>query len=147
MSARAQTMDSGRQAASAAADVFEPVAKVAQGIWWAGLGLIVLVGDQGTKLVSAAIKRGKEFEPNLTEPIKKAGAGVETQLKHVSDSVSASASQVEEIVDRRISKTLSAAAKPIQSQLSTLGQRLDELDAKLNKLGQSPRRTRTKKKS
>jgi poly(hydroxyalkanoate) granule-associated protein len=120
----------GREGAAAS-----DVAGLARTVWWAGLGMVVLAGEQGTKLVKAAIERGKECEPSLTEPIKKAGGGVShaagelgTRLKGIGQSLGRGTGQVERLVDEKISKTLSEVAGPIRSQLESISHRIDELN-------------------
>jgi hypothetical protein len=88
------TMDAVAQAGAPAAPVMkrlmQPVTDVFGGIWGVGrwiwhfdLGATVLVGEQTARFVKAAVERGKEVEPSLIKPFRKAGESVNEALGEV----------------------------------------------------------------
>jgi hypothetical protein len=106
------TMEAAAQAVAPAKPVMkrlmQPVTDMFGGIWGAGrwvwhfdLGATVLVGEQTARFVKAAVERGKEIEPSLIKPFRKAGDSVNealdeagTRLKGIAKSVAAAGDSV-----------------------------------------------------
>ncbi len=68
----------------------QPVTGVFEGVWGAGrwiwhfdLGAAVLAGEQTARFVKTAVKKGKEVEPTLLKPFRKAGDSVSDALGEV----------------------------------------------------------------
>lgn len=84
-----------RRLAQLVTDVWGGVSGLARWVWYFDLGAAVLVGEQAARFVGAAVEKGKEVEPNLTKPFRKAGDSVSgaigevgTRLKGIAKPVS-----------------------------------------------------------
>lgn len=112
----------------------DPLVNLLRNVWWAGLGLVVLAGEQGGKLVKTAVEKGRATEPAVREELRKANEAAGARLKQFSESVGRGAGRLEKLVDERISKTLSSITAPLEEQLAVLNRRMEELGAKLDEL-------------
>jgi poly(hydroxyalkanoate) granule-associated protein len=122
-------------------DPADPVFEALRDIWHVGLGIAVLAGEQGARLIKTAAEKGRSAEPNLREPVRKAGESVSdaasevgARLKEIGESIGRRAGKLENLVDQRISKTVSELATPIQEELKSLNQKVEELRDKLDEL-------------
>jgi poly(hydroxyalkanoate) granule-associated protein len=114
----------------------DPLVNLLRNVWWAGLGLVVLAGEQGGKLVKTAVERGRTAEPGVREELKKVNDAAGARLKGIGESVSRRAGKIENLVDERISKTISALTVPLEEELKALGRRMEELADKMEQLRQ-----------
>ncbi len=53
-----------------------PVLDALRHVWWAGLGLVAVAGEQSGQVLSALVEKGKQVEPTVLEHSKKAGQDV-----------------------------------------------------------------------
>lgn len=112
----------------------DPLVNLLRNVWWAGLGLVVLAGEQGNKLVKAAVEKGRAAEPGVRGELRKLNEAAGERLRGIGRSVGRGAGKLEAIVDERISKTISALAAPLQEELRGLSRRIEELAEKVDEL-------------
>lgn len=122
-------------------DPLDPVFNALRGVWHVGLGMIVLAGEQGARLVRAAAEKGRAAEPGLRESTRKAGETVSetasevgARLKDIGQSIGRGAGKLENIVDQRISRTVAELATPLQEELKSLNAKVEELKQKLEEI-------------
>ncbi len=72
-----------KRIAQPATEMFGKVWGVGRWIWHFDLGAAVLVGEQTARFVNAAVEKGKEVEPALMKPFRKAGDSVSEALDEV----------------------------------------------------------------
>jgi poly(hydroxyalkanoate) granule-associated protein len=108
-------------------------------IWWFGLGAIAFAGAFSAQLVSSLVQRGKEVEPRLSKPLKRAEEGVSgaitgagTRLKELGGTVGRGAQKVEGAVEERIAAAFECAQAPLRKEVQDLTQKVEELRAKLD---------------
>jgi hypothetical protein len=129
----ATTMDAAAQASGPAARkpkplmkrIVQPVTDVFGGVWGVGrwiwhfdLGAAVLVGEQTTRFVKAAVEKGKEVEPALIKPFRKAGENVSeaigevgTRIKGIAKPITAAGHSGRSVPNRRARPMRTATAK------------------------------------
>lgn len=112
----------------------DPLVSLLRNVWWAGLGLVVLAGEHGNKLVKAAVEKGRAAEPGLRGELHKFNEAAGERLRGIGRSVGRGAGKLEAMVDERISKTISALAAPLQEELRALSRRMEELAQKVDEL-------------
>lgn len=119
----------------------ESVLKALHHVWWFGLGLAVVTGEQAVKLARTAVDRGRSVEPSLKPPLQKAErglsdalAGVGTRLKEVGSRLGKGAEAVESAMDERVAAALAHAGAPLMTQMEELKDRVEELTAKVESL-------------
>ena len=47
-----------------------------QRMWWLGLGLLATVGEQTARAAEALVDKGREVEPAVLKPVRRAGSSV-----------------------------------------------------------------------
>lgn len=123
------------------ADPLDPVFGALRSVWHVGLGLVVLAGEQGARLIKTAAEKGRATEPSLREPVRKAGetmneaaTEVGARLKDFGQSIGRGAGKLENLVDQRISRTVTELATPLQEELKSLNVKVEELKQKMDEL-------------
>jgi poly(hydroxyalkanoate) granule-associated protein len=142
------TMDAGstgatvsEAASTGATSVLEPVAGLLRGVWWLGLGTVVVVGEQTGRLVTALVERGREVEPAVIEPLKKAQGGVSAAvgeagagLKELRKKIGRGAEKIEAVLDERIAAALERTEAPLREEVGNLASAVDQLTKKVEQL-------------
>lgn len=95
-------------------------------IWHFDLGAAVLVGEQTARFVKAAVEKGKEVEPSLTKPFKKAEDSVSGALGEVGARLKGIAKPVAPSEDKR----LDAEVSELSARINELTQRIESLQAR-----------------
>jgi poly(hydroxyalkanoate) granule-associated protein len=134
------TTESHKEATEAASSL--------RSIWWFGLGAVAFAGAFTAQLVNSLVQRGKEVEPQLGSPLKKAEEGVSealagagTRLKEFGGTLGRGAQKVETALEERIAAAFQSAQAPLRKEVQDLTQKVEELRAKLDQLqpkGQEP---------
>jgi hypothetical protein len=104
-------------------------------IWHFELGAAVLVGEQTARFVKAAVERGKEVEPSVTKPFRKAEESVSEALGDVGTRLKGMAKPAPANEDLRLE------LRELSSRIDGLTQRIEGLQAKEDAEG--PRNPRT----
>lgn len=112
----------------------DPLVNLLRNVWWAGLGLVVLAGEQGNKLVRTAVEKGRAAEPGVRQELRKVNEAAGERLRGIGRSVGRGAGKLEALVDERISKTISALADPLREELERLSRRIEDLAGKVEEL-------------
>jgi poly(hydroxyalkanoate) granule-associated protein len=112
----------------------DPLVNLLRNVWWAGLGLVVLAGEQGHKLVKTAVEKGRAAEPGVRGEFRKMNQAAGERLRGFGRSLGRGAERLEALVDERISKTVSALAAPLEEELKTISRRMEELAGKVDEL-------------
>lgn len=112
-----------------------------QGVWWFSLGTLAVAGEQTGRLVNLLVQRGKEAEPSLRGPLKKAEGGVTTalsdagtQLKKLGKSLGRGAGKVEGVLDERVAALLAQREAPLRQEMQDLAKKVEDLTGKLEQL-------------
>lgn len=126
---------------AAAKKVLQPVGAVLRGVWWFGLGTAVVAGEQAGKLVSALVEKGKEAEPSVREPLKKAADGAASaledagaKLKVMGKKLGEGAGKMEAALDQKIAAALERTEGPLRDEVRNLAAAVDQLTRKIEQL-------------
>jgi poly(hydroxyalkanoate) granule-associated protein len=92
-------------------------------IWLAGLGALAAAEEEGTKLFSRLVERGKGFEADGKEQFAKAKKKAEKAYEDVS-----------ETVDEKVTAALHRLGVPTREEIKRLTKKVEELTAKVEQL-------------
>ena len=102
----------------------------ARQLWWAGLGVLSLAEDAGTKVFDALVEEGKSWEQAQRERRQQTAKRVEELSKEGTEAVEA----VEKRVRKEVNDALHRIGVPrrdnideLRTQIDTLAERMDEL--------------------
>jgi poly(hydroxyalkanoate) granule-associated protein len=92
-------------------------------IWLAGLGALAAAEEEGSKLFSRLVERGKGFEADGKEQFAKAKKKAEKAYEDVS-----------ETVDEKVTAALHRMGVPTRDEIKHLTKKVEELTAKVEQL-------------
>jgi poly(hydroxyalkanoate) granule-associated protein len=119
----------------------EPVIDALRHVWWAGLGLAAVAGEQTGRVLNALVEKGREVEPTVVEQGKKAGHEVSEavgdageRLKKLVEKLGRSAGAAEAAFDERAAAALDRMGFPKKEDLDALSAKIDALTARLEEM-------------
>ncbi len=96
-------------------------------IWLAGLGALAAAGEEGSKMFSKLVDRGREYEgkgrTTVNEQVNRAASAAETTWDNLG-----------ERFDDMMTSTLHRLGVPTREEIRTLTQRVEELNSKVEML-------------
>ena len=124
----------GEQAAAAMTDALRHV-------WWAGLGLVAVAGEQSGQLLNALVEKGKQVEPTVVEHGKKAGKEVSEavndageKLKEFAAKIGRGAGAAEVALDDKVAAALVRIGFPTKAEIDSLSAKIDALSSRLEQM-------------
>jgi poly(hydroxyalkanoate) granule-associated protein len=103
-------------------------------IWLAGLGALATAEQEGSKVFSRLVDRGRDVEARG----KESAAGAKEQVKSTVDNVKSQASEAWSGLGDKVDETLTAALHrlgvPTRDEIRNLTQKIEELNAKVEHL-------------
>jgi poly(hydroxyalkanoate) granule-associated protein len=96
-------------------------------IWLAGLGALAAAEEEGTKLFSRLVERGREVESRGKVEVDKAKTKAEGTLGDLGDKLGSR-------IDETLTATLHRLGVPTRDEIRTLTQRVEELNSKVEQL-------------
>ncbi len=119
----------------------EPVIDALRHVWWAGLGLAAVAGEQTGRVLNALVEKGREVEPTVVEQSKRAGHEVSEavddvgdRLRQFMDKIGRGAGAAEAAFDERAAAALDRMGFPKREDLDALSSKIDALTARLEEL-------------
>ncbi len=119
----------------------EPVIDALRHVWWAGLGLAAVAGEQTGRVFDALVEKGRELEPTVVEQGKKAGhevseavGDVGDKFKSFMDKLGRRAGAAEAAFDERAAAALDRMGFPKKGDLDALSAKIDALTARLEEM-------------
>jgi poly(hydroxyalkanoate) granule-associated protein len=109
------------------ADVPADVAEAAQRVWFAGLGALAMAQDEGGKLFSLLVERGREME-------KAGGQSVAALRKQAAIAPADLWHRVQTLVDAQVTAALHGLDVPTKGELAALTKKIEHLTASIEKL-------------
>lgn len=110
-------------------------------VWWAGLGLLSVTGQEGEKLFKTLVDKGREMEPSVYEQSRKAKDDLNTmmgdmgqKLKGVAEAIGRGAGKAEVLVDEKVTAALQRMGFPNKEEIQELSRKIDELKARLEEM-------------
>jgi len=108
-------------------DVRSELKESAQRIWLAGLGAFAVAEEEGSKMFSTLVERGREWEAEGRE-------GVDEVKSKARSKVGGRFDDLEGKIDARINDALHRFGVPTRDEIRELSRRVEELTAKLGDL-------------
>jgi poly(hydroxyalkanoate) granule-associated protein len=99
-------------------------------IWLAGLGAVAAAEEEGTKLFSRLVERGKDVEAKGKVEVDK----VKAEVEKVKARAEGKLEDWGEKFDEKITAALHRLGVPTRDEIRTLTQRVEELSAKVEQL-------------
>jgi polyhydroxyalkanoate synthesis regulator phasin len=96
--------------------------------WWLGLGLLATVGEQTARVADALVQKGREVEPAVLRPVKRAASSVSEATEGASAQLRRIAGDVGNV---RIPAVLRGAARPTREEFDKLVEEIKDLRARL----------------
>ena len=107
---------------------------LAEDVWYAGLGLVAVVGEQTGRLVGSLVRKGREVEPSVLERSRKARHEVSEAVDDVSVRLKDLAAKVgrgAEVADEKLATAIENLGFPTRQQVDELREKVESLSAKL----------------
>ena len=99
----------------------------ARRVWLAGLGALAAAGEEGSKMFSKLVDRGRDYESKgrvtVSEQVNRATSAAETTWDNLGDRF-----------DEMMTATLHRLGVPTREEIRTLTQRVEELNSKVEAL-------------
>lgn len=96
-------------------------------VWLAGLGALAAAGEEGSKMFSRLVERGREYESKgrttVNEQVNRATSAAENTWDNLGDRF-----------DEMMTATLHRLGVPTREEIHTLTQRVEELNSKVEAL-------------
>ncbi len=110
-------------------------------IWQAGLGAFAKAQEEGSKFFDSLVKDGaglqKKTQAAAEEKFSEATAKMQIMASEVSARATGQWDKLEGIFETRVSKAMAHMGAPTAADIAALSARIDELNAKLDALGNS----------
>lgn len=108
-------------------------------IWLAGLGALAAAEEEGSKLFSRLVDRGRDVEAKGKVEVDKAGERVKAEYEKAKTKAESAFEGWGEKFDEKLTAALHRLGVPSRDEIRTLTQRVEELTAKVEQL--KPRTT------
>ncbi len=108
----------------------------AQKIWLAGLGALAVAEEEGSKLFSRLVDRGRDWEDRGKE---RARTEVKERVKSAKSRVEQAFEEVEEKVDEKVTEAMKRFGVPGRDEIRDLTRKVEELNAKIEALHGKPK--------
>jgi poly(hydroxyalkanoate) granule-associated protein len=107
-------------------------------VWLAGLGALSTIESEGAKLFQQLVERGRDFESEGKEQMKKARERVETEVdkaaSRVKERVGGTFDEVGDTVEAKLTEVLHRFGVPTRDEIRDLAKRVEELNSKVDGL-------------
>jgi poly(hydroxyalkanoate) granule-associated protein len=123
-------MDPNTQTGTQEKNVQDEIKDSVHRIWLAGLGALAAAEEEGSKLFSRLVERGRDVEVRGKVEVDKVKEGVE-KVKAKAESTFENWG---EKFDERLTATLHRLGVPTRDEIRNLTQRVEELNAKVEQL-------------
>jgi poly(hydroxyalkanoate) granule-associated protein len=124
-------------AGAAARDAGATVGHVARRVWRAGLGALAVTAEQAREVLAALEQKGKDLEPAVTAPLKRAGGAATRVAGRAGTSVKNVSGEMSRLVDEKLAAALERLDVPTRADLRALADRVEELAPKSKRTRES----------
>jgi len=123
-------MEPNTQTESQEKNVQDEIKDSVHRIWLAGLGALAAAEEEGSKLFSRLVERGRDVETRGKVEVEK----VKTEVDKVKAKAESTFESWGEKFDERLAATLHRLGVPTRDEIRNLTQRVEELNAKVELL-------------
>ena len=103
-------------------------------IWLAGLGALAAAEEEGSKLFSKLVDRGRDVEAKGKVEVDKVNERVRIEVDKAKAKAESAFEGWSEKFDEKLTGTLHRLGVPTRDEIRTLTQRVEELNAKIEQL-------------
>jgi len=103
-------------------------------IWLAGLGALAAAEEEGSKVFSRLVERGKDVESRGKETASDAKEQVKSKFEDVKSQASNAWSGLGDKLDDTLTSALHRLGVPTRDEIHSLTQKIEELNAKVDQL-------------
>jgi len=114
-------------------------------LWWFGLGAVAAAGTLAATMGKNLVQRGKQVEPSLGQPFKKAEDTVSTlltdtgtRLKEFGSTLGQQAQKAGSAIEEQMASVFERCQKPLRQEVQDLAKKVEELTQKIEKLQPTP---------
>lgn len=103
-------------------------------VWLAGLGALATVEEEGSKLFTRLIERGKKYENTSSKQIKELAERVTEQQKKAVERAEETTSAAQSALENSVDKALERFGVPTRSEVNDLSDKVDKLSKQIDQL-------------
>ena len=96
-------------------------------VWLAGLGALSAAEDEGTKLFTALVTRGRKYERTMKKPVDQATVEVKRKVKDVRGRAGKTVKKIERAFDDQIDAALHRIGVPTRKEIAALSRKVEKL--------------------
>src|SRR5919106_4070044 len=137
MATNATTMDEVRNEVEVRNEIaggrtaLDPLIGTVQGVWWVGLGLVAVAGEQTARLFRTLAQKGREAQPVVSRGVSTAFSGVESGAKTFANKVGRTAAATTGNIDERIETAIQRMGIATRADITALESRIEDLKREL----------------
>ena len=117
----------------------------AERIWLAGLGAFAVAEEEGSKLFSTLVKKGRVLQKANVAKLETRMEGVRGRLEGLREIPEATIDRLNGRIDASITSVLHRFGVPTKREISTLTRRVEELTKSLEHRNRHPRQARQRR--
>jgi poly(hydroxyalkanoate) granule-associated protein len=118
-------------------DIQKELADRGRDVWLAGLGALATVEEEGSKLFTRLVERGKELENASAKQIDEMSERAADQQKKAIERAEESTLAAQTAFANTVDKALERFGVPTQSEVSTLSEKVDLLSKQIDALSKN----------
>jgi poly(hydroxyalkanoate) granule-associated protein len=96
-------------------------------IWLAGLGAMATAEEEGGKLFSSLVDRGKKYESTIKKPVGQATTQVKKKVKDVRGRAGKTVKKIERAFDEQVDAALHRVGVPTRKEIAALNRKVQRL--------------------
>lgn len=111
-------------------------------IWLAGLGALATAEEEGSKLFTALVSKGKQYESSVKKPVDQAATQVKKRVKEVRGRADKTVKKIERAFDEQVDAALHRVGVPTRKEIAQLNRKVQRLTEAIE--GKSRKRAKKK---
>lgn len=115
----------------------EELSKRGRDVWLAGLGALATVEEEGTKLFSRLVDRGKNFEKERGDELKEVGAKAHEQGDEALSQLEEVGEETQSLLMDTVDTALERFGVPSRNEVDRLAEKVEELAEQVDTLSET----------
>ena len=96
-------------------------------IWLAGLGALATAEEEGSKLFTSLVRKGKQYESSVKKPVDRAATRVKGTVKDVRGRAGKTVKKIERAFDDQVDAALHRVGVPTRKEIAQLNRKVQRL--------------------
>jgi poly(hydroxyalkanoate) granule-associated protein len=96
-------------------------------IWLAGLGALATAEEEGSKVFSSLVSKGRKYESSIKKPVDKATTRVRGTVKEVRGRAGKTVKKIEKAFDEQVDAALHRIGVPTRKEIAALTRKVERL--------------------